>query len=277
MPVKPPTEGCLNLKIALLCEREGTTATALAKVAGVSIQSASQYLKTAVPGPYAVKAIADHFQVSIDWLLDDEAPADKSQNPAERLRSYQMSEELARRYLREAERVLTALNELPQVDWVKVIGDALSGNNSEELLHTHGIFDTLCGSKILNGAMYEIKYEISVRQAIRNILREEYSGDGPLMGDPKLDKKIAFLSEENLNKACHEVRQKPIHKWFEIVRQIRLNGWLTNDKLLDQNLRIAMMTAIKNSAEPPDVDDPMILQKLIDEYGLGTEYNPLPE
>lgn len=102
----------LNAKIAYLCGRAGVGPSELARIAGVTPASGAAYLKDATPSTpsaVALARIADHFNVSMRWFLDDEAAIDEPQTDAQRLIGGELWHEIARRYRLEIIKVLDAI------------------------------------------------------------------------------------------------------------------------------------------------------------------------
>lgn len=59
-------------KIEYLCAEKGESVHAMAREIGASPSAITKWRNGAVPRRNTLKAISDHFCVSIDWLLSDE-------------------------------------------------------------------------------------------------------------------------------------------------------------------------------------------------------------
>jgi len=108
----------VNEKIAFLCGRAGVTASQLSHIAGVTRAAAGQYFETTLPAATSLKRIADHFGVSLDWLMAETEPTD-SPKPST-LDDESLALEAARRYAQAESRLLCILEAAESIDWSNV-------------------------------------------------------------------------------------------------------------------------------------------------------------
>lgn len=88
----------LNAKIKHLCSKQGVGPSELSRIADVSPQAASAYLTHSIPSAAALARIAQHFGVSIRWLLDDEESPSAPKSEAQLLTDNELMMEISRRY-----------------------------------------------------------------------------------------------------------------------------------------------------------------------------------
>jgi len=130
MPVKLDTEH-VNTKIAFLCERANYNPSALADVAGVTRQTARTYMEDALPSAVALLKIAEHFDVALDWLLDNGSkyPFEQPLNVAQIVADERLVAEAASRYAATEARLLCIIEAAETVDW-SAVAEELEGAGS---------------------------------------------------------------------------------------------------------------------------------------------------
>lgn len=111
----------VNAKITWLCTRDSIGPSELSRIAGVTRHAARQYFADAKPpslpsGP-ALRSIAEHFDVSLHWLLDDEADEEQPLSDAEVLSDEYLMHEAARRYAAAENRLLSIIEAAESIDW----------------------------------------------------------------------------------------------------------------------------------------------------------------
>ena len=66
-----------------LCKAVGKTPNGVAKELGLPSSSVTQWRQGGTPRPKTLQKIADHFAVSVEYLLTGAGPGDKKERPAE--------------------------------------------------------------------------------------------------------------------------------------------------------------------------------------------------
>lgn len=127
----------VNAKITWLCTRDSIGPSELSRIAGVTRHAARQYFADAKPpslpsGP-ALRSIAEHFDVSLHWLLDDEADEEHPLSDAEVLSDEYLMHEAARRYAAAENRLLSIIEAAESIDWEGVAKELEAGTSLSDI------------------------------------------------------------------------------------------------------------------------------------------------
>ena len=125
----------VNAKITWLCKRDSVGPSELARIAGVTRHAARQYFSDAdspsLPSGPALRAIAEHFEVSMHWLLDVGADEKHPQSDAEILTDEYLIHEAARRYAAAEVRLLCIIEAAESIDWENAAKQVEAGASDE--------------------------------------------------------------------------------------------------------------------------------------------------
>jgi transcriptional regulator with XRE-family HTH domain len=130
MDVMAKAPKTLSAKIGHLCKY--SSPAEVARNVGISRQALMNYIEgESAPGAGALFGIARHFNVPLDYLLDDTYPIEPPETGSAALATTdQLMQEVRRRYTSEAEQVRALLDDAEKIDW-DYIRRELSGMTEE--------------------------------------------------------------------------------------------------------------------------------------------------